>query len=485
MTAAGWPVFCATVAARGLHPALVQGDVSVSFAELGGLARRMAGRLASLGVGPGCRVVLHLPNGPEAAALPAALWAIGAVPVIAPGDLRRAALEDIAARVAAKGVVSDTLAECAGVPVWAPALLRGGAELRGGVTAGGIGSVVFTSGSTGRPKGVVQLQTTLLDGAARVARAVGFGAEDRLLTAVPWSHDYGWTQLLALYVLGLTIVLPVSVGLATLPEAIERHRPTVFGGVASVYAGLTRGISDIRSRERGSVRLVMSTGSLMPERVFADLGALFPGARRCLNYGLTETFRSATLRAEDEALAPRVVGSALPGSDLCIVDEAGAVLPAGEWGQIVHRGAGVFERYWDDAEQTALRRRVDPLTGQGVAVFTGDRGMLDAAGRLVVGDRLDRMVKVMGLAASPLAIEAVLRAVPGVEAAAVVWRPHDILGAELHAVLVGGEARAAEAACRVGLALHERPRRFHVREVLPLTASGKVDLVALTKAIAG
>jgi acyl-coenzyme A synthetase/AMP-(fatty) acid ligase len=146
----------------------------------------------------------------------------------------------------------------------------------------------------------------------------------------------------------------------------------------------------------------------------------------------------------------------------------------------------VFEGYWDDPDQTALRRRVDPVTGQGWAVFTGDRGMLDDAGRLTVGDRLDRMVKVMGLAASPLAIETVLRAVPGVDAAAVVFRPHDTLGSELHAFVVGeGTQKVAEEACRAVLAPHERPRRFHRVDALPLTASGKVDLVALTQEIAG
>ena len=105
--------------------------------------------------------------------------------------------------------------------------------------------------------------------------------------------------------------------------------------------------------------------------------------------------------------------------------------------------------------------------------------MLDSAGRLTLGDRIDRMVKVMGLAASPLAVEQVLRRVPGVEAAAVVSRPHDILGAELHAFVVGGDVKAAETACRTGLAPQERPRRVHRVAALPLTASGKVDLVAL------
>ena len=465
----GWRMVAAG-AGWNQRPALLMGDLVLTFAGLADLAQARA--LAALGVGAGDRVVVNLPNGPDAAALPAACWRLSAVPVLAPRDLRPGALAEIAARTGARVVVSEPLDP------------RPAGDLPAGQDCP-IGSIVFTSGSTGRPKGVVQRQETLLDRAVAVGRAIGFGQGDRLLSAVPWSHDYGWTQLLALYARGVTLVLPESPGLAGLPEAMERHGATVLGGVPSAYAGLTRGVSDIRARDRASVRLVMSTGAPMSARVWEDLAEVFPGARRVLNYGLTETFRSATLRPEDEALAPRVVGSALQGSALCVVDEGGQVLPPGAWGEVVHRGAGVFEGYWDDPDQTALRRRPDPVTGRGYAVFTGDRGMLDDQGRLSLGDRIDRMVKVMGLSASPLAIETLLRDQPGVTAAAVVALPHEILGAELVALLVGGDPRQAEAACRAGLPPHERPRRILPRAALPLTASGKVDYPALLRALAG
>lgn len=472
----GWQAFSAVAAARGAHPAVVIGEVGLSFAQLHDLALRQGGGLRVAGVQPGDRVVLHLTNGIASAALPLALWAIGAVPVFAPAEV---ALAEVASRVTAALVVSERPSGAGDMAVCLPEALLADPVMP--VMQGdAIGSILFTSGSTGRPKGVVQRHETLLNGVDRVAAAVGFGAEDRLLCAVPFAHDYGWGQLLAMYRLGLTLVLAPP-GLVGLPDAVERHRPTVIGGVPSVYAGLTRGVSDMARRDRSSVRLVMSTGSAMPKRVWQDLAVLFPAARRCLNYGLTETFRSATLRVEDEALAPAIVGSALPGTDLCVVDAAGKVLPAGAWGEVVHRGAGVFESYWNDPDQTALRRRLDPVTGQGFAVFTGDYGCLDAAGRLTIGDRIDRMVKVMGLSASPAAIEAALVAATGVEAVAVLSRPHDILGAELVAVVVGDMKAAQNAA--LTLAAQERPRVWLKRDALPLTASGKVDLQRLGREV--
>ena len=148
----GWQAFSRTVAARRDHPALLMGDHKLSFGELGALAQRLAGGLVLRGVGVGDRVVLHLANGPVAAALPPALWALGAVPVLAPADLRPEALEGVAARVAARGVISDSLAACDAAPLWSPGALR---DAKFKVTWLGTGPVRSSSPQVrpGGPKG--------------------------------------------------------------------------------------------------------------------------------------------------------------------------------------------------------------------------------------------------------------------------------------------------------------------------------------------
>ena len=94
----GWARFCQTVAARGDHPALLMGDLVVRFADLGRKARRVASALAAQGVRPGDRVILRMENGVDAMTLPAALWAVGAVPVLVPLDVQPGAVADIVAR---------------------------------------------------------------------------------------------------------------------------------------------------------------------------------------------------------------------------------------------------------------------------------------------------------------------------------------------------------------------------------------------------
>ncbi len=205
---------------RRCRGALLQGDLTHSFAELGALARTQGAALAKLGSGQGHRVILHLTNGPAAAALPAALWALGATPVRAPADLRPEVLDSIASRTSAHVVLGDSLVQSAATPAWHPATLTGHNAPLHGDSAGGISSIAFTSGYTSCPKGVVQLQSTLLNCATRVEAAIGFHAQDRLLCAVPFGHDYGWTQLLALYRPCLSLILPATPGLTLVPAAI-------------------------------------------------------------------------------------------------------------------------------------------------------------------------------------------------------------------------------------------------------------------------
>lgn len=488
----GWATFLATVARHPDKIALLQADREVSFAEALAQAEVQARALTKAGLRPGDRAVLHVGNSIAAATLPVAMWAIGATPAFVPPETVLADVVAMAAGIDARLIISDTLADDPAGQIFG---LDRFAALAGEASTGSIaglspalGSIVFTSGSSGQPKGVMQLQSTLIDGIRRVGQAVGFGAQDRVLCPVPWTHDYGWGQLLAVYVLGITMILPERAGLSGIPEAVERHRPSVLGGMPSVYAGLTHGISDIRARDRRSLRLMMTTGATMPIRVLEALQGLFETAALSLNFGMTETFRTTSLRYDPKRDPAITAGRAIPGVRLLIVNDAGAPCQIGETGEIVHAGAGVFEGYWGLPEATARTLRPDP-GWQGEppapkAVFSGDLGYLDASGLLFILDRKDRMVKTMGIKVSPLAVEHVLRAHPEVADVAVFALPHDILGAELRAAIVGyGNAEGLEQRLkrhvREHLSAPMQPRGFMVLPELPRRPSGKTDYTAL------
>ena len=194
----GWQVFEHTATAQAGKPALLMGDVTVSFAALAARVRGFAAGLVAHGVAAGDRVVLHLANGPEAAALPAALWALGAVPVLAPSDLRAEALAGVVARVGARGVVSDRLVDCS-APVWRAEALDG---VFGGAAAGdGAGSVVFTLGA--------ELHAFVVGGEVRAVEAAcraGLAAHERprklhIVRALPLTAS-GKVDLVALAAAG-------------------------------------------------------------------------------------------------------------------------------------------------------------------------------------------------------------------------------------------------------------------------------------------
>ena len=143
-----------------------------------------------------------------------------------------------------------------------------------------------------------------------MGRILGLTPGDRLLGAIPWAFDYGWGQLLSTLLLGVAHILPTSKGGNGTCEAIARHRPTILPGVPALFGDLLRGVAPIRETPTDSIRIITNTGSKIPAGIFEDLQATFPEARISLNYGLTETYRSASLPFEQSKRFPTSVGFA-------------------------------------------------------------------------------------------------------------------------------------------------------------------------------
>lgn len=454
--------------------AVMVGTRRVTRADLLALSNDLAGQLAGGGLEPGGFAVLTLHNSLALAALPLAVWSLGAVPVMvppeAPGDHLDAALATARAAVLVRG---EEAADSTRITVEPGPGDPTGAPHSPELPDGPAGSVLFTSGSSGRPKGVVQTHATLLDCSDTLSRVIGYSTADSLLAAVPWTHDYGWTQLLAMYLSGVPLILPENRTAAALCTALDTHGPTVFGGVPSLFGLLTHGISNIRKVRRDSVRLLMSTGSHMPAEVAEALAGLFPGAGLRQNFGLTETFRTASLDPADRAARPGSSGRALPGVTIRILAPDGMDAAPRQEGEIVHCGPGTFAGYLDDP---ALSERVRRLPDGGTGVRTGDLGHLDADGYLFVTGRSDRQVKSMGLRLHLDDVERHLLAVPGIRQAAAIAKPHPITGSQVAAAIVLEDGAANPArAVRDLLPAHMRPRPLKAMEALPRRPNGKVD----------
>ena len=478
--------------------AIIKGDTVLSFAELRQRALQGAFVLISNGMSTGGRCVVRAENSPEMAIALLAVIAAGGIPVLVHIDAPDRHLHNALERSDAGFLLVDAAqidrikVDVTQMPLEQIASVGEAAEFKFQTpvrTAHDAASILFTSGSTGLPKGVTQSHANLTWGCFAVQHALGLRETDQILCAIPWAFDYGWGQLLSTFLLGITQVLPETRGPAALCEVLERRSPTVLPGVPSLFADLIRGMSPIRETERGSIRLMTNTGSGIPASLFGELTELFPQSNISLNYGLTETYRSASLPLEQAASHPSSVGFALPGSDICVVTDDGQPTKPGDVGEIVHRGAGVFMGYWGQPEKTAETRRPDPFLHQtGVdtppAVFTGDLGWKDDQGRLYVKGRRDRQIKSMGVRVSPDEIEKLIDGSGLVKHVAVVARRHEFVGEQVVAVVVGQPGkdvplRELKKHARETMSRYMQPMHWCVLDTMPQTPTGKVDYPSL------
>ncbi|AUH32281.1 class I adenylate-forming enzyme family protein [Paracoccus tegillarcae] len=449
--------------------AVIQGDHALGRADLIGRAGALA---QGLSLASGARVLVQLPNSPDMMALVLAIWAQGGLPMFLSAKSPATHLDAIIARHAPAHVIDIAALE---------ALPAGQASLDLPVLPGDAdASVVFTSGSTGMPKGVVQKAATLTSGADRVARVMGYGPSERILVPVPFAHDYGWGQMLSCFIGGHTLILPSRDSLVDISRTISRDVPTVLAGVPSLFAGLLHGISDFENSQTDSLRIVSSTGSPFAPALYAALRTRLPDVRILRNFGLTETYRSCCLPPEMAQGEADSAGRPIEGVTIAIAGPDGRPLPADQEGEVVHLGAGVFDRYLDDPDATARSRRT--CGDLGIGVFTGDIGRLDQDGFLHLAGRRDRLVKSMDIRLNLSDVEAALTALAMVTETAVIARPNPMSGVELVAFCTARPDITApdiRRAANRALPAHMRPREITVLDALPRTPVGKTDYPAL------
>lgn len=475
-----WHRFAEIASLHADRLAILHGDTQLGFSDLLNMAGCQAAALDQLR--PGDRVVIISENTPQVAITVSAIWQRGGIPVLvhsqAPDAHATHAIgmtEPKYVFAPNKGLFHDWPAPKA-TPIDAVSVM----------SADSTASIVFTSGSTGLPKGVMQTAETLLNGASTITQIMGYSADDRILCPVPFAFDYGWGQLLSLLLEGVPLVLPDPANSFGICAALDQHQPTVLAAVPALLADVMSGLAPIADANRSTLRLITSTGSKMLPETLEKTQKTFPNAKICLNYGLTETYRSASLTPENLDLHPSSAGQAIPGADLRIIRADGTLADAGEVGEIVHFGAGHFKGYWRDPVGTKAAKRHVPSMDQ-VGVFTGDLGCLNKDGFLFVTGRKDRQIKSMGVRVSPDELEMRLSAHSGLSEVAIVSKPHDVLGEMIVAFVVPQQADGDLRALLKDLKSYARncmsnfmlPRLYNVVEALPRNPSNKIDYVRL------
>ena len=344
-------------------------------------------------------------------------------------------------------------------------------------------SIFYTSGSTGSPKGVVLSHRNMVAGAHSVAQYLDNVADDRLLAVLPFSFDYGFSQLSTAFHVGAGVILMDYLLPRDVIALAARERATALAGVPPLWSQL----ADLEWPEaaRASLRYITNSGGALPLAVLRKLRAALPNTQPYLMYGLTEAFRSTFLPPAELDRRPDSIGKAIPNAEILVVRPDGTPCAPNEPGELVHRGALVSLGYWNDPVKTAQRFKPAPqqnsaLVLEELAVWSGDTVRADEEGFLYFISRRDEMIKTSGYRVSPSEVEEVLFATGLVADAAAVGVPHPTLGQGIVAVATpapnqAGDTERLLAACREQLPLFMVPLRIEWRAALPRNPNGKYD----------
>ena len=344
-------------------------------------------------------------------------------------------------------------------------------------------AILYTSGSTGMPKGVVLSHRNVVTGAKSVSSYLENTPQDRILALLPFSFDYGLSQLTTAFNVGartviMNYLLPGDVLKMAAAEGI-----TGLGCVAPLWSQLAQLTWPRAAVE--SLRYITNTGGAMPGATVKKLRASLPKTKVYLMYGLTEAFRSTYLPPEEVDRRPDSIGKSIPNAEVLVVRENGELCGPGEPGELVHRGPLVSLGYWNDPERTAERFKPSPVQPPGIclaetAVWSGDTVRMDGEGFLYFVGRRDEMIKTSGYRVSPTEVEEVVYASGHVGEAVALGVPHATLGQAILVVATPPDGAAVDApavidACKRELPAYMVPHGVVVRDSLPRNPNGKVD----------
>jgi acyl-CoA ligase (AMP-forming) (exosortase A-associated) len=475
-------------------PALFERDRRLGYGELRALVGAVAGALKAR-IAPGDRVAIWLPKTIEAAVLVLAVSRAGGVVVPVNPVLRGQQVQHILSDCGAALLVSHR-ARAAGLseapcPVllletdWAT--LAAGAD-PGDTAAGGdaLAALLYTSGSTGRPKGVMVTHANLLTGARSVAGYLGTAADDRVLSVLPLSFDFGLSQLTTAFHAGASVVLLDWLTPRDVVHAAERHGATQLAAVPPLWQQLA-GL-DWPATAIARMRTLSNSGGRLPVPTVRALRQLFPAARLHLMYGLTEAFRSTTLPPELVDSHPTSIGRAIPDAEVLVIRPDGRAAPDGVRGELVHCGPLVTLGYWQDPVRTAERFRPAPAESRlgGMAVWSGDTVVRDADGLLTFVGRADETIKTMGTRVSPTEIEELAHLSGAVRQVVALGVPDALAGQRIRLVAAASDGvDEAEAEQRLMNYLKREAAPFMQPagviwlDSLPVSANGKLDRAAL------
>ena len=475
------------------QPALVDSATGVvlTYAQLVDRVRRAAAGLAALGIAKGDVVALSAPNSPEFAVAFHAIVRLGAAVTPAnPANTSHEIAQQLKDSGAKLLIAAAALADKAraairetGRPIDLVTIDGAAEGLRSlesisldaeppRVDIDPVTDVVvlpYSSGTTGLPKGVMLTHRNIVANLAQLAAIEGHDLK-ALVGVLPFFHIYGMVVILNFGLMrGLAVVTMPKFEFEPFLKVLQDWRIELAHIVPPVAVALAKH-PVVDNYDLSHLRWLLCAaaplGAEVTNAIEARLGVLMRQG-----YGMTEASPASHYTGPDER-RPGKTGRLVPNTECRIVcTETGRDLGPNEPGEVWVRGPQVMKGYLNNPEATARTVDADGW------LHTGDIGVVDDDGYLLVVDRLKELIKVKGFQVAPAELESLLLKHPRVADAAVIGVPDDDAGEVPKAIVVAREPLTADeviAFVHAEVAHYKRVRHVEFVDAIPKSASGKI-----------
>ncbi len=507
-------------------------DTRLRFVDVDELSSALAAWLQSLGLEPGTRVAVMMPNVPQylvaiAAILRAGLVVVNVNPLYTARELEHqlkdsgaraivvlenfaVTLEQVIARTDVRHVVLASMGELLGfwrgrlidfavrhvrkmvpefalpreggrtVTRFADALRAGSRHSPRRVQVGpdDVAFLQYTGGTTGVSKGATLLHRNVV---ANIMQCQAWfkpmldRVGDQQLTivcALPLYHIFALTlcALMGAHFGAMNLLIPNPRDIPGLVRTLSKHRVNMFPAVNTLFNALANDPDFARLDFSGLV--VSNGGGMAVQRATAAKWLKVTGCPVVEGYGLSETSPVATSNRLDVQEFTGTIGLPIPSTEISIRDDAGQEVGVGESGEICIRGPQVMAGYWNRPDETAMVMTEDGF------FKSGDVGVMDAQGYVRIVDRKKDMILVSGFNVYPNEIEQVVNLHPSVLECAAVGVADERSGEAVKLFVVRSDSTLSEddvaSYCRDNFTAYKRPKYIEFRDELPKSNVGKI-----------
>jgi amino acid adenylation domain-containing protein len=491
---------------RPSNTALVTDDQSLSYSELNTAVSEFAQHLSQQGIEEGDRIAVYMPKSIKEVLAMLAANRIGAVfvnvnahwsfmqleHVLTDCEVRMLMTSDKLSHQLNRGklpqcvqtiIVDGNPIEDARAQAW-PSTALGHTHEWSAPAAESLAAILYTSGSTGKPKGVMLSNENLILSAQTAVEHLGNTPDDRLLVVLPFSFDYGLSQLTSMLTTGGAIILQAVALPAEITKSITRHKATGLSGVPSMWLPLVDLLEE-SPESFTTLRYITNSGDAIPNAYLRKMRRVFEQQDIVLMYGLTEGFRATYVPPNQFEAKEGAIGVALPNVRLWVVEPGVGPCKPGQEGLLMQGGPLLSMGYWNNPEATSKRfapaEELRELIGDENVLHTGDHVRQDDDGFIWFLGRGETFIKCGGFRISPHEVESVVWDSDLVSVVAAFSVPNDRLG---ETVAIAAQPKAGDtldtrgilAYCRIKMPNYMVPRNiFPWQGAIPRTGSGKVD----------